>query len=167
MSPLKLSRKEAAQFLSVSEKSISRYVESGKLVAGIAANKPGRQLEFDRADLERLLAETGQGERAIVSHVPAPIERDPTLDNGALADLIRLIVTETGHARQDAPLVPLVDKMMLTMDEAAALSGVAKSALLQARASGHLHAVKIGRGYKVRRADLAKFVDALFVEKGK
>lgn len=165
-----MTKPEAAAFLGVSEKTISRYVSASKLTAHYVAGKTGRQLDFKEDELEQFrraateTIEAGQpGQDTSGALVPTPAVALPVAPPLTLADLVRAIVAET---RQDKPLVPPADKLVLSLDEAAALSGVPRSALDAARKDGRLHTVKIGRGYKVRRGDLETFVASLFEAPG-
>lgn len=157
-----MTKTEAAEMLNVSEKTISRYVSSGKLPGRYVAGKTGRQLEFDAEDVEQFKLESAtpievrqDGTTAIVPSVPSV----PSLD--VFAQFVRAVVAETG---QDKHSVPTSEKMVLSLDEAAALSGVPRAVLNDARRDGHLRARKLGRGYKVLRADLESFTAALFSE---
>lgn len=58
------------------------------------------------------------------------------------------------------PQAMLGEKLTLSLDEAAALSGVPRSMLRTATQSGELQAKKIGRGWKVRRKELERWVKA-------
>lgn len=164
-----MNRKQAAEFLNVSEKTVSRYVASGKLPARYIEGKQGRELDLTETDLTALRDGAGQGRQdattAIVSPalapiVPAPVTPEPL----SFEQLLRAIVAETGHARQDALSVSIADKTLLTLDEAAALTGVPRSALNRARIEGTLRARKIGRAFRVSRADAEAFALSLLDE---
>ena len=57
-----------------------------------------------------------------------------------------------------APDVPVADKVMLTVPDAAALTSLSSGHLKQAIHAGELKAKIIGRGWKVKRADLDAYV---------
>jgi excisionase family DNA binding protein len=62
------------------------------------------------------------------------------------------------------PVVSIADlahKLMLTLAEAAALSNLSRNHLRQAIKTGTLKAQKIGRGWRIKRADLDAYVAAL------
>jgi excisionase family DNA binding protein len=63
--------------------------------------------------------------------------------------------------KQVAPLAALAHKLMLTLPEAAALSNLSRNHLRQAIKAGTLKAQKIGRGWRIKRADLDAYVAAL------
>jgi excisionase family DNA binding protein len=53
------------------------------------------------------------------------------------------------------------DKLLLTLDDCAMLSSLSKQYLAQAIKDGRLKAQKIGKGWKVKRADLDSFIAEL------
>ena len=164
-----MNRKQAADFLKVSEKTISRNVASGKLPSHYVEGKSGRELDLSEADLIAFRdgtsagrdAETGQkraGETAAIVPVnPTPL----TLENMPLEQLLRAIIAETLAARQDVSHVPISSKTLLTLDEAAALTGVPRSILNQARKDEKLRAFKIGRAFRVGRTEAETFALSL------
>ncbi len=155
-----MTKTEAAELLGVSEKTVSRYVSSGKLAARYVAGKTGKQLDFDADEVERFKIESATPVEARQDKTNAIVPTVASVPQLALlTDLVRAVVAEIA---QDKSLVPTSDKLALSLDEAAALSGVPRSVLDAGRKDGRLLARKIGRGYKVRRADLETFVASLF-----
>ncbi len=63
-----------------------------------------------------------------------------------------------GHV---AAAIPVADKLMLTLADAAALTSLSKDHLSAAIHAGKLKAKKIGRGWKVKRDDLDGYVKKL------
>jgi excisionase family DNA binding protein len=64
-------------------------------------------------------------------------------------------------AKPAPSIADLAHKLMLTLPEAAALSNLSRNHLRQAIKSGSLKARKIGRGWRIKRADLDAYVSAL------
>lgn len=60
------------------------------------------------------------------------------------------------------PSVPIADKLLLTVQEAQALTGLSKEFLRDAIQEGRLKAKVIGRSWRVKRSDLDEFVASLF-----
>lgn len=159
---LEMTKTEASEFLGVSEKTISRYVSSGKLLARYVAGKTGKQLEFDADELERFKSEAITPVEVRQDRTTALVPAVPSAATSELfAEFVRAVIAETG---QDKRAVPTSEKMVLSLDEATALSGVPRSVLNEARRDGRLKSQRIGRGYKVLRADLEAFVMELFSE---
>ncbi len=159
-----MDRKTVALTLGCSEKTVSRYVASGRLPD---VRKNGA-LDINEADVQRLKAqletpvltarevETG---RDISALVPVPKRREVNSSN-ALAVLGR----NAGHAetRRDRPFVPTSDKLLLSLEEAAALTGLSAARLRAAIGEEKLVARKVGRAWKMRRGDVERFVDSIF-----
>jgi excisionase family DNA binding protein len=64
-------------------------------------------------------------------------------------------------AKPALSIADLAHKLMLTLAEAAALSNLSRNHLRQAIKTGALKAQKIGRGWRIKRADLDAYVSAL------
>ncbi len=172
-----MDRKEAAEFLNVSEKTVSRYVANGKL----PASRIGQSLVIDVGDLERLKTELATPVPATATETPRDTkERDkarqastflavptPSQTNTALALLeetrrdIADLKAGQDSARQGTASVPIADKPLLTLPEAQALTGLSRGILKAAIEGGELKAKQIGRAWRVKRADLEKWVEVL------
>lgn len=170
-----MNRAEAAIFLGVSEKTVSRYVAAGRLPD---VRKQGA-LDIDEADVQRLKTEleapvsigkeaktdteTGQDSRAIVPVSPSKIARAaPPLTLETLAQIVIASGAGQRGTGRDKPFVPTADKLLLSLDEASALTGLSAARLRAAIASGTLPARRIGRGWKIERAALEAWIKSLF-----
>jgi excisionase family DNA binding protein len=58
-------------------------------------------------------------------------------------------------------MVPIVDRLTLTLAEAAQLSGLPRKFLVESVRSGVLKSVKVGRMAFIKRSDLNLFVQSL------
>jgi excisionase family DNA binding protein len=86
----------------------------------------------------------------------APNRRATGLAGPLGQDFIQLLATAiTRNA------VPVADKLLLSLPEAAQLSGLARGHLREAIATGKLRAKVIGRGWKMSRADLEGYTAKL------
>lgn len=173
-----MNRKQIADALSVSEKSVSRYVAQGRL--------PDRRvkgaLDVLPADVERLRAELeapiitdapakapdGDGDippsRALV---PVPSRRVAPSESGLLLESLAvavLAIADQVNTRdivgRDAPTI--AEKLLLSLDEGAALSGLSVARLRAAIKAEELPARRIGRGFKIRPDDLRAWLNSLF-----
>ncbi len=174
-----MDRKTAAQTLGVSEKTVARYVSAGRLNARYVRGLTGQKLDFDADDIERLkneldapLGKDTQGEvgqdktsRALATAVQAPRgalqSRNGDPENLLRAALSSLLLPQA-RTRGDAPFVSTSDKLLLSLDEAAALCGLSRARLRAAISDKRLHARRIGRSWKLRRSDLEAFLHCLF-----
>jgi excisionase family DNA binding protein len=181
-----MNKQEAAEYLGVSVRAIERYVSAGKLPANYVRGKTGQVLNFDADVLERFKAEL----EAPVSRgtiEPDKARQSPTsgttratrpdsatsadsrtlarLDgaNGqnALLLLSQAIAAATSDKVRQSPTVGVEHKLLLTLAEAQALTGLSRGVLRAAIDSGDLKAKQIGRAFRVKRADLEKYVGTI------
>lgn len=170
--PQTMTRKQAADYLNCSEKTISRYVSAGRLTAQYIHGKTGQQLDIEQGELDRLQEELNTPQvrgieverqagtsRALVPTTPAPIANPVTL-----AQLQKLLEQGTGQdkTRRTRPVVPISELKFLSVDEARALLGAVPLATIKAAMqSGDLPAKKLGGRWAIRRGDLDKWADTI------
>jgi predicted DNA-binding transcriptional regulator AlpA len=161
-----MDRKTVAKTLGCSEKTVSRYVASGRLPD---VRKNGA-LDIDEADVQRLkteletpvIAERDSGTGQDITAIVAVPKRRQVNHSNALAVWDRGV----GHpeTRRDRPFVPTSDKLLLSLEEAAALTGLSAARLRLAIGEEKLVARKVGRAWKMRRGDVERFIDSIFGE---
>jgi excisionase family DNA binding protein len=176
-----MNKTEAAEFLGVSVRAVERYSSTGKIAARYERGKTGKVLAFDESELQRFKdeLETPQerAPNAPDSHrqraqIQAPTQPTGTAlarrdgaANGFNIEVVRAMQTlaqlTNDNARQAAPTVPTEAKLLLTLAEAQALTGLSRGVLRAAIDTGDLKSKLIGRGWKIKRADLEKFVGKL------
>lgn len=79
------------------------------------------------------------------------------------SDVTRHDATTASHdVALSRPQVLVGEKLLLDLGEAQALTGLSRAHLRAAVDAGELQAKKIGRGWKVRRTDLEKYLEGLF-----
>lgn len=184
-----LTKEEAAQFLGKSTRAVERYVKAGKLTARYEKNEKTSYAVYDEKELESLKAELEGAPYPMRPAVEAVSNGKPAAPGGSqslaltatrsdadLAEFVGLVTANVGarlfaaleaskHGERP-PLVSLTDldvKLVLSLAEASALSGLSKDRLAQACQAGMLKAKKnaIGRGWRVKRADLDAYVKSL------
>jgi excisionase family DNA binding protein len=158
-----MDKEQAAKFLGVSVRTLQRHTAAGRISAKYSQGERGPQAEYSRAELEKFkaeLAHTGGYVR------PAVMGDAPESGAAALAPIRPNYAEHLAQAldalkealRPAAAPVPLSDKLMLTLAEAAQLSGLSRRYLRGAIAKQRLKARIIGKGFKVKRADLEGFI---------
>ena len=176
-----MNKKEAANFLGVSVRALERYVQQGRISVRYEKGKTRPTANFDPAELETFKTELNQPSykpavnfRQNTSSVePRQITTDiqPEADNALvypgevgditvidkLASIIEGLIAKT----ETQPSVPVADKLLLTLPEAQALTGLSKGFLRDAINSGELKAKIIGRSWRVKRSDLDDYVAGL------
>jgi excisionase family DNA binding protein len=129
------------------------------------------ELERLKKELDGLLPEQWPASRALVTQsmeaplevpaesqalMPAPL---PEIGERIVAALQALL--ESRRLQEDASVLSISHKLMLTLAEASVLSNLSRTHLRQAIHCGKLKGKIIGRGWRVKRADLDLYVRAL------
>lgn len=168
-----MNKKQAAEFLGVSVRALERYVQQGKLTVRYEKGKTRPTANFDQRELEAFKEELNQP-----TIKPAVESRQITTDVYDETDITPVNVAEFGEftvvdrlagmvemliTRGDKkPTVPIESKILLTLDEAQAMSGLSKRYLREAINQGNLKAKQIGKSWRLKRSDLDDFIENLF-----
>ena len=168
-----MNKKEAAAYLGVSTRAIERYVKQGKLSVKYIKGKTSKLATYDEAELARLQEELTQ-----ITHKPAieqvtPEETSLSNSSPTLTGLLEKVIfplssqlTQLTEAVQSLkslpiPLVPTEQKLLLTLKEVQALTGLSREILREAIKEGKLKAKIIGKSWRVKRGDLEDFIEGL------
>jgi len=177
-----MNKQEAADYLGVSVRALERYVQQGKISVTYEKGKTRPTANFDPTELEafkeelnqptvkpafesRQLATEQQPQTDKLRHNPGEIARfDEVSGLGEIGVIDKLSgIIESLLGKSDSqPLVPIADKLLLTIAEAQALTGLSREVLKNAIASGDLKAKQIGKSWRVKRSDLKEYIDKLF-----
>jgi DNA-binding transcriptional MerR regulator len=164
-----MTKQEAADFLDVTIRSIEAYAAKGKLTPARAKGKRGDITVYDEAELQKL--KTARGE-VVFSSLPKANNSPSTPPSQALQtrqsvalgqmilDALQGLQTPGKHTSERLTVADLSHKLMLSLPEAARLSGLPVEALREAVKAGKLKVVgSAGRGFgKVKREALEAFV---------
>lgn len=168
-----MNKRQAAEFLGVSVRALERYVQQGKLTVRYEKGKTRPTANFDQTELEAFKEELNQPtikpaveSRQITTEVYEETDITPVnmSESGEftaidkLAGMVEMLITR-GDKK---PTVPIESKILLTLDEAQAMTGLSKSYLREAIGQGSLKAKQIGKSWRVKRGDLDDFVENLF-----
>jgi excisionase family DNA binding protein len=183
-----MNKKEAAEFLGVSEKTVERYKSAGKLSARLkrivgADGKSRKVLDFNQSDLERLKRELSGNvvfpeitDGHAQTKTQTDTDRQTQLDTANFADNELSIYGQTPTANLFGIIFKSIEtiserhlqisnrfqKLVLTVDEAAAVSGLPKAYINRAiKKEKTLKATKIGGRYRIKRQDLDEFIKKL------
>ncbi len=164
-----MNKQEAREFLGVSERTLQNLLAAGKIGCKRVPGKTGPVVDLDRAELERFKAERDQiVHRPAVQRMPeseglqsraesggAELQTLATLPNSQQFEAMqRLFEAMSGaQVKAERPAVPVADKLLLTLAEAQALTGLSRGVLRAAIDDGGLKARQIGRAFRVKRAD--------------
>jgi excisionase family DNA binding protein len=150
-----MDKESAASFLNVSVRTLQRWTKQGKISIKYKHGKSGATADYNEQELA-----TFKEELENTTYTPA------TAENQALAPVNRgaeqlLALLDKLRPEPTKPAVPIADKLILDLKEVQALTHLSRADLLESVKSKRLKAAKKGRGWKVKRADLDKFVKNL------
>lgn len=161
--------KEAAEYLQISVKTLERRIAAGDIAVAYVPGGTGKQRTFDRSELDRF--KRAEEEKTVATtYVARPrvvtVARDAALiSNGsgdaALSQLAPLALIERFTLALESNHAP---KVLLTLQEAAELTGLSVNHLRKGIHAGELDGRLIGRGYKVRPADARAFAEGVWAE---
>jgi hypothetical protein len=175
-----MNKQQAADYLGVSVRAVERYTQQGKLSVHYEPGRTRPVAVYREEELRPLKAEIAANlyhqrpavekgnpanpeQAGDVGEVTALARGEGSAD--ALALIIREVATATvGALRADAAaVVPVADKLTLSVADASRLCGLSKESLRAAINTGTLKAKIIAgrRGWTIKRGDLDMYVKKL------
>ncbi len=163
-----MDNEEAAKELGISVRSLQRATKAGKVKVAYQRGKSGKmEAIYDENEIARYKKELNE-----VVELPAPLEsssyaltrRDMNQSQlvAALAEaFVKALNMTTLEAQKPNRLIDIDKQLALSVSDAAELAGLSKNFLLNAIHAGKLKARIIGRGYKIKRADLDSYIKKL------
>ncbi len=182
-----MNKTEAAKLLNIGVRTLERHTSAGRVAVQRVKMARGFALDYEAAELERFKAELEAENAAMVESSPPSPPQSPKGYTGALkatgdqaiatiarrpatfategnngAAIVAAIVAQTVREIETQRGATLGEKLFLTVQEAAQLAGVGKSAIEAAIKAGYIKAHHgLGRGRRVKRADVEKWAKAL------
>jgi excisionase family DNA binding protein len=168
-----MNKEDAASELGISVRTLQRYMSAHRLAFTMKRTKTGEVADFAPAEVERFRRELAGELTASVSHgavasepvSPEAGESTALVPVGRSSDAGELLALIYQAARSNAKptpaSVPIESKPLLTIAEAHALTGLSDGHLREAIHAGRLKGKIIGRGYRIKRADLDKYIGKL------
>ena len=159
-----MNKREAAEFLDLSTRAIERAVTRGKLSVRYKKDKHGHVALFNPAELRRYKASL---EVPMPRHpfVEPPSPTTPSVPGKQspliVGNVVPLSETLNERSSSGAPLVPIADKLTLSLAEASSLSGLSQEYLLQSIRKKKLKAFKYEQNWRIKRSDLDSFIRKL------
>ena len=160
--PMELkSKREAAQMLGVSTRAIERAVRRGQLAVEYRESKHGKKAWFRPAALDRYRQhQEARGTIGFTSGIAGhPPGTGPMM--GPLIPMVEMGPERHKRRDQETNPVPVVDRLVLNVEDAVHLSGLPRTFIVENIHKGKLKAVTIGRRHYVKCADLNEFVQGL------
>jgi excisionase family DNA binding protein len=168
-----LSKKEAAEYLGVSPRTLERYVRDSKLSVRYEDSANGEVALFDPDELARLVEEKQipRIKSASEGLELAPITSDIALSRGVggflaplqeLAERLILALSDRDERKTRVTSDKLRGKLLLTLPEAQILTGLSREILMEAIKDGRLPSQIMGKAYRIKVKDLERFIDELW-----
>ncbi len=175
-----LSKQAAADYIGVSVRQLIRLTGKGD-VQHLAKRRDSEATRYSRAELDRYLGKIAPTLSATVTDDTHDTDDIPERNGNSQAlmrrgaESVTPVTFDTGDALDTPEMrlrmlaafeamaspVRLTDKLMLTLTEAALLAGLSRGHLRAAIGAGKLKAQIIGRGWRVKRPDLDRYVAKL------
>ncbi|WP_414552523.1 helix-turn-helix domain-containing protein [Anabaena sp. CCY 0017] len=171
-----MNKQEAADFLGVSVRALERYVQQGRISVKYEKGKTRPTAHFEQTELEAFKEELNQP-TVKPAFESRQIATEPQLETAKLVktsgemtefgeigviDKLSSIIEGLLSTNDNQPKVPVADKLLLSMAEAQALTGLSREFLKDAIASSQLKAKVIGKGWRIKRSDLDEYINQLF-----
>jgi excisionase family DNA binding protein len=157
-----MNKEDAAKQLGISVRSLQRLVQSEKISVTYKRGESGKQeaiFNLDEIENYKRGRDAETVKPAVVTTGDTALARsDATTNDTALArNVIETIFNTIGQKSG----VPIADKPLLKLDEAAALTGLSRDTLRKAMQDKELVGKMIGRAYRIKRDDLDRYIKNL------
>jgi len=166
-----MNKKEAAEYLNVSTRAIERYTAQGKLTPTYGKGRTGPAPVYEQTQLDELKRQMDGAADATHSAVKSDksdkADRDDNgnkdgalvLRSGSRADLVSFIAA-LDKARGQS-ITDIAAKPLLTRAEAQQYTGLSRELIREAVTSGKVKEIKLGRAYRIKRAELDSYIETL------
>jgi hypothetical protein len=153
---LVMNKIEAAKELKISVRSLQRLAQSGVLKVVYKRGDSGKQeAVFDGDDIAKYKIER---DKPIDKLVPVPAM---TKNDLARSNTLEFLDVFKNALTSKKSVVPVADKVLLTVQDCRALTGLSEQVIRGAIRDETLKGRRIGRGLKVKRTDLDEFINKL------
>ncbi len=158
-----MNSQQAAKKLKVSVRSLQRLSHRHSLTVTYKRGKSGKQeASYNPDEIERLKEEMAMPTVTIKEQTALATIPDASRQTVVAPERFAALIEALTAKRDDAPTITdLSNKFLLTLADAQKLTSLSRETLIDAYHTGKLNLIVIGRGYKVKRTDLQKFIDKL------
>jgi excisionase family DNA binding protein len=159
-----MNSKQAASKLKVSVRSLQRLAHKHRLTVTYQRGRSGKQeAHYDPAEIDRLKDELSTPTVTVKEQSALATTPDASRQTALVApERFAALLDAIAAKRDTEPTISdLAAKPLLTIAEAQRLTSLSRDTLLDAYHAGKLNLITIGRGYKVKRADLDLFIKKL------
>jgi hypothetical protein len=162
-----MNKKEASEILGVSIRLVEKYAAEGRLgKITYIRGKTGKQAEYNQDAVGKLKAALESPDTALTTNSPnarlfvAQLVEAMASREQAHVEAIRGLLSGSSEEPRSAS-VRVSEKILLDLKDCRLLTGLSHANLRAAIHSGKLVGKIVGRGWKVKRADLDKFIKNL------
>lgn len=153
---LAMNKIEAAKELNISVRSLQRLAQDEVLKVVYQRGKSGKQeAVFDAEQIAKYKLERDKPTDKLATLPTYDKKQLARNDTQEFLELLRNAVTV------QKPIVPIADKVLLTVNDCRLLTGLSEKTIRDAIKSKKLKSRDIGRGLKVKRLDLDSFIENL------
>jgi excisionase family DNA binding protein len=146
-----MNKKETSELLGISTRLVEKYASEGRLgEVTYVRGKTGKQADYEREAVENLKQVLESPDTAIATKTP-----DLRLFVASLVEAM------ASPEKVRSASVRVSEKLLLTVSDCRLLTGLSEQSLREAIHDERLKAKIIGRGYKVKKADLDSFIENL------
>ncbi len=165
-----MNKTDAAEFLGIGVRSLERYTGAGKVAAVKVKITTGFALDYEPGELARFKAVLEIEKQEALHPSPTSPPRPPTglavRQRAPLARVAARLANRPANGYDDAFVAAAITqaiavKLLLTLPECQALTGLSRATLRAAIDAGELRAKQIGRAWRVKRSDLEGYVKKL------
>lgn len=157
-----LDKKQAAEYLNITVKAVENLVQKKKLEPVIIKGRYGNEWRFTEEQLDTI-----KQEREQMTIIQMPRQTTALATTPVTAETVERVIDalKALKPKREAQLISPSEKLLLTVKEAALVSGISEATLRVAMKSGDLRWATIGRGSKIHRDELTRFVSELWTQK--
>jgi predicted transcriptional regulator len=162
-----MNKKEVAAFLGISTRLVEKYASAGRLgEITYVRGKTGKQAEYNQEAAEKLKTALESPDTSLATTTPdarlfvAQLVEALTSREQAHVEAIRGLLSGSSEETRSAS-VRVSEKILLNLSDCRLLTGLSEANLREAIKTNKLKAKIIGRGWKVKRQDLDKFINGL------
>jgi excisionase family DNA binding protein len=178
-----MNKTEAANFLNIGVRSLERHTSDGRIAAHKVKGKTGPALDYEAEELARFKAELEAPPPVPQAPPQNALARLPGAHRGTSTGMrpasgLKAIsgpfvtgMDKAGAAQfaavldaieaQRKPRAALSEKLLLTLAEAQELTGLSRQVLRGAMDAGQLPARRMGRSWRIKKAELEGYVKKL------
>jgi hypothetical protein len=151
-----MNKQQASKELKISVRSLQRLVQNKVLTIVYQRGNSGKQeAVFDAEQIAKYKLERDAPSTKLIK--PPPYDKSALARNATL-ELLEVFRNSLTNQKM---VVPVADKVLLTVSDCRLLTGLSEKRIIEAIKSEKLKAQFIGKGYKIKRTALNNFITNL------